>query len=93
MERSGGRSSDEREAAREARERARDAREQGVPLEGDEEQQQEEGEGWRPEMNSMSRYGGGSRLSNIDVYTRRRLVAALAIVGLIVVLFLMLYGC
>ena len=41
----------------------------------------------------MSRYGGGSRLSNIDVYTRRRLVAALVIVGLIVVLFLMLYGC
>jgi hypothetical protein len=89
MERSGGRSADERAAAREARDRARIAREQGVPLEEEEEQPQEEDGGWSgPDLRSMSRYGGG-----MDVYTRRRVVAGVVIVGLIVVLFLMLYGC
>ena len=36
----------------------------------------------------MSRYGGG-----VDVYTRRRIVAGLVIVALIVALFLLLGGC
>ena len=90
MERAG-RSSDERAAAREERERARIAREQGIPL--DEEQEHEEqpersDEGWRPDLRSMSRYGGG-----VDVYTRRRIVAGLVIVALIVALFLLLGGC
>lgn len=87
MERSGGRSADERAAAAEERLRAREAREQGAPLE-DEESPEERG-GWRgPDLGSMSHYGGG-----IDVYTRRRLVAGLAVVALIIVLFLMLGGC
>jgi hypothetical protein len=87
----GGRSSDDRAAAREERERSRVAREQGVPLDeeqGLEEQPERSDEGWRPDLRSMSRYGGG-----VDVYARRRIVAALVIVGLIVVLFLMLGGC
>ena len=91
MER-GDRSSDERAAAREARERARIDREQDVPLEEEEQEAQpepsEEG-GWRrPDLRSMSRYGGG-----INVYTRRRVVALLVIVGVIVALFLVLGGC
>ena len=36
----------------------------------------------------MSRYGGG-----IDVYTRRRVVAGLVVIALIVVAFLALGGC
>ncbi len=92
MERAG-RSSDERAAAREERERARIAREQGIPLDEEQEQEQDEQpqrseQGWRPDLRSMSRYGGG-----VDVYTRRRIVAGLVIVALIVALFLMLGGC
>ena len=90
MER-GGRSSDERAAAREERERARIAREQGSPLDGEQEhveQPERSDEGWRPDLRSMSRYGGG-----VDVYTRRRIVAGLVIVALIVALFLVLGGC
>jgi hypothetical protein len=91
MERSGGRSPEERAAARESRDRARDAREQGIPLE-DEEQYEDERDdvrGWRdPDIGSMSRYGGG-----MDVYTRRRVIAVAGAIGVILVLFLMLGGC
>ena len=90
MERSGGRSADERAAAAEERLRAREAREQGAPLEDEEPpEEQESGRGgWRPELGSMSRYGGG-----IDVYTRRRVVAGLVVIALIVAVFLALGGC
>jgi hypothetical protein len=96
MERGSGRSSDERAAAREARDRARIAREQGVSTEEEQAalREEEPPSGWDgPELDEMSRYGGGSRLSSIDIYTRRRIVALLVIVGLIVILFLMLGGC
>jgi hypothetical protein len=36
----------------------------------------------------MRRYGGGD-----EIYARRRLIAIVAIVGIIVILFLMLGGC
>ena len=90
MERSGGRSADERAAAAEERLRAREAREQGAPLEDEEPpEEQESGRGGRrPELGSMSRYGGG-----IDVYTRRRVVAGLVVIALIVAVFLALGGC
>ncbi len=91
MERGGGRSADERAAAAEERLRAREAREQGAPIEDEEPpEEQESGRGgWRrPELGSMSRYGGG-----IDVYTRRRVVAGLVVIALIVAAFLALGGC
>jgi len=72
--------------------RAREAREQGLPLDEEEEQPASEG-GWRkPDLGSMSRYGGG-RLADIDVYTRRRIVAGLAVVFVLLLLFLLLGGC
>ena len=73
MERSGGRSPEERAAAREARDRARIAREQGIPLDDDDDQAQPEGDWDRPELDSMNRYGGGPSLPDLDVYQRRRL--------------------
>ena len=72
MER-GGRSPDDRVAAREARARARLEPEEEAPP---------------ADLESMNRYGGG-----MDVYTRRRLIAGLAVLALIVVLFLVLGGC
>lgn len=88
MERGGGRSAEERAAAREARERARIAQEEGVPLdEGPD--GGEQGPGWSPpEMDSMSRYGGG-----MDVFMRRRLIAVGAAIVVLLLLFLLLGGC
>lgn len=90
MEHGGGRSSDEREAARQARQRARSGDEQGIPP-GDEDDQgspASEGNWRRPELRSMSRYGGG-----MDVYTKRRLVAGGAALAVVLILFLLLGGC
>jgi hypothetical protein len=87
-----GRSQDERSAAREARERARIAREQGLST--DEEEfgsRPDEGDWDRPDLGSMSRYGGN--LGNMDVYTKRRIVAVAIGLGVILILFLMVGGC
>lgn len=85
-----GRKPDERAAAREERDRARVAREQGLPPEGEETgRTDEDGDRDRPDLGSMSRYGGN--LGNMDVYMKRRIVAAAIGIGVIVGLFL-LYG-
>jgi hypothetical protein len=93
MERSGGRSPEERRAAAEARAREREQREdlgeerpQRTPSE--EQRIDEEISRRSPEGRPMSRHYGGE-----DVYGRRRLFAAAAVVGLVFVLFLLLYGC
>jgi hypothetical protein len=90
MER-GGRSPDERRAAAEARARARGGREEDPASprdEVDEERIDEELVRRSPEGRPMSRHYGGE-----DVYGRRRLFGAAAIVALIFVLFLLLQGC
>jgi hypothetical protein len=84
MERGGGRSPDERRAAADARARARGGREDDP----DEERIDEEPARRSPEGRPMSRHYGGE-----DVYGRRRLFGAAAIVALIFVLFLLLQGC
>jgi hypothetical protein len=91
MERGGGRSPEERRAAAEERARAREERpdepqEPGEPV--DEERIDEELVRRSPEGRPMSRHYGGP-----DVYGRRRLFFAAAVVALIFVLFLMLGGC
>jgi hypothetical protein len=88
IERGGGRSPEERQAAAEARMRARRAREQGLPVE-EEAPDRSAGGGWnRPNLGAMRRhYGGG------DVYARRRLVAIGAAVVILLLLFLVLVGC
>jgi hypothetical protein len=94
MERSGGRSPEERAAARESRDRARIAREQGGPLEDEQQYESEREDGWDgPDMGSMSRYGGGPSLPDLDVYQRRRLFAIGGAVVVILLLFLLLGGC
>jgi len=87
-----GRSQDERAAAREARDRARIAREQGLSTD-EEEFGRPRGEESRdrPDLGSMSRYGGN--LGSMDVYTKRRIVAAAIGLGVILILFLMVGGC
>ena len=87
-----GRSQDERAAAREARERARIAREQGLSTDEEEFGRPAEGADWdRPDLGSMSRYGGN--LPKLDVYTKRRIVAVAIGLGVILILFLMVGGC
>lgn len=90
MERGGGRSPEERRAAAEARARARDERpaepEERAPV--DDDRIDEELVRRSPEGRHMSRHYGGA-----DVYGRRRLFGAAALVVLVFVLFLMLGGC
>ena len=86
IEYGGGRSSEERRAAAEERARRRDAREQGLPVE---EEPVEERSGWRrPDLSAMRRYGGGD-----EIYARRRVIAIVAVVGIVFILILMLGGC
>ena len=87
-----GRSQDERAAAREARDRARIAREQGLSTD-EEEFGRPAGEESRdrPDLGSMRRYGGN--LGDMDVYTKRRIVAVGIGLGVILILFLMVGGC
>lgn len=83
IESGGRRSADERRAAAEARQRAREGRgpEGDAPGEG--------GEGWAAqERPRMSRHYGGA-----DVYGRRRLIAGVCILIVVLVLFAMLGGC
>jgi hypothetical protein len=87
-----GRSQDERSAAREARERARIAREQGLSTDEEEFGQPAEADDrHRPDLGSMSRYGGN--LGSMDVYTKRRIIAAAVGLCVILILFLMVGGC
>ena len=90
MDRGGGRSPEERWAAAEARARARDERPEDLdraePV--DEDRIDEQLVRRSPECRPMSRHYGGD-----DVYGRRRLFFAAAVVALIFVLFLMLGGC
>jgi hypothetical protein len=89
VEYGGGRSQDDRAAAREERERARVAREQGLDYEDDEQPPRDSGGGWQgPDLGGISRYGGG-----IDVYTKRRIVAGVGVVVVLLLLFLLLGGC
>ena len=91
MERGGGRSPEERRAAAEARARVRGDREAEAPAEGepmDEDRIDEELVRRSPEGRPMSRHYGGE-----DVYGRRRLFGAAAIVALIFVLILLMQGC
>ena len=88
MEYGGGRSQDDRAAAREERERARVAREQGLDYEDEGQPRESEG-GWSgPDLGGISRYGGG-----MDVYTKRRVVAGVGVVVVLLLLFLLLGGC
>lgn len=83
MEHGGGRSAEERRAAAEARARAREGR----SATGDEGLLEGGGEPARaPE--GISHYRGGA-----DVYGRRRLIAGLVAVALVLVLFILLVGC
>jgi hypothetical protein len=92
-----GRSPEERAAAREAGDRARIAREQGLTPESEEERVHQRSEpegGWEgPDLDSMSRYGGGPSLPDLDVYQRRRLIAIGAAVVVVLLLFLLVVGC
>lgn len=83
MERGRGRDPDERRAAAEARARAREGRDETAY-----EQEEAEFERRSPEGREMSRHYGGP-----NVYGRRRLFAAAALVALVFVLFLLLSGC
>ena len=80
MERSGGRTPEERRAAGEERARARRAEPNPTagPI-GDER---------RPALSRMSRYGGEP-----DLHKRRRIIAVVAGLVVVVVLFAMLGGC
>jgi hypothetical protein len=80
---SSGRSSEERRAAAEARARARTGE---PPDTGDEELLG--GSGPRGADGEMSRHYGGP-----DVYMRRRLIAGVAVIVLIVLIFLLVGGC
>jgi hypothetical protein len=80
---SSGRSPEERRAAAEARARARSGE---PPATGDEELLG--GTGPRGADGPMSRHYGGP-----DVYMRRRLIAGVAVVIVIVLIFLALGGC
>lgn len=95
MESGGGRSQEERAAAREARKRARTGPEEGAEelredpgvsdARGDGE---DGGEGWEPpDLGSMRRYGGGP-----DVFMRRRLVAVGLVAVVLVLLLVVLLG-
>ena len=87
-----GRSQDERAAAREARDRARIAREQGLSTDEEEFGRPGGAESRdRPDLGSMRRYGGN--LGDMDVYTKRRIVAVGIGLGVILILFLMVGGC
>ena len=80
MERSFGRTPEERRAAAEDRARARRA--EPNPTAGP------VGDERRPPLSRMSRYGGEG-----DVHRRRRVIAGICILAVVVILFAMLGGC
>lgn len=83
MEHGGGRSGEERRTAAEARARARGGR----PATGDEELREGGGEPARAPEGVRRHYGGA------DVYGRRRLIAGIAAVLVVLLLFVVLIGC